>query len=661
MKKLFLIITVLSCAVVAFVTPPLTHATLLFSDPLINEYNPLWQPIENLEKPVITESGITGIVNNSWSGIQYLINNKDNYRINFDIIVNNTLSDHIWGLGIGDSVGHWKILNTWQNSLQLRENPNLIERNSIFNWDHTIGKHHFEILISPLSNSPFTVIEDGKELITWETSSEFDLTKIWISFLGNNDYYMTNFALSNNETLTPTPTPEPTLTPTPTLLPTPTPLPTQTPTPTPSHPKKVIFLHGMGGSWNADALLNCKSSGYSGTWSPWIIKDFDIYKDVLDAIQNDGYTVLPYYYDWRKTTTDTVQPLKQYIQNNTTTNESFDLVGHSFGGLVGRAYINNTKENSHVDTFLTIGTPHHGSVFAYPAWSGGEMWLDRIEMRLGFTIMKIGCAQKRGMLLSSSMVRAIVPSIQNLLPLFDYLKDTTGQTTPVSTMKAKNNWLPDMFMPPYYGTTVGTITGTGFSTLRTLEVTPPNRTDKRLGNWTDGKPTQNITYADGDGTVLAESSQLPDVPNTTLPLDHAGLVTQPTGINAILNFLNGSPVMQPLQRMQAPNQRVVPSKGAAVLFIAAENAHFTLTDKDGNILEDSNGQISIVEPLAEAYTLRVTPTKKWGWHKTKILVVQLFEDGTSEWKEYFHSGGSRRQWKLRFDRQHKHNDILKDK
>src|SRR5260370_337596 len=41
------------------------------------------------------------------------------------------------------------------------------------------------------------------------------------------------------------------------------------------------------------------------------------------------------------------------------------LVGHSLGGVIARWYIQELGGEKHVDTCVTIGTPHHGTVAAY--------------------------------------------------------------------------------------------------------------------------------------------------------------------------------------------------------------------------------------------------------------------------------------------------------
>ena len=46
------------------------------------------------------------------------------------------------------------------------------------------------------------------------------------------------------------------------------------------------------------------------------------------------------------------------------TGRRFDLVGFSMGGLVGRYYIQRLGGIERVDRFVTIATPHHGSIMA---------------------------------------------------------------------------------------------------------------------------------------------------------------------------------------------------------------------------------------------------------------------------------------------------------
>lgn len=664
MRKILSCLTVL--LVTLFVIPVKVQASLIFSDTFHNGFSSSWNVPSGVSTLVQSPFGITG-VKDSWGVIRLPVLENNTYEIELDLLVNNDLTNSAWGIGISNISGQWKYIGNWgqQNLLQIHDSSGA---DKLINWNHTPGVHHFELIVSPLKNTSITVIEDNQILYSLSSQADFNISAVELSIFGAGDYEMANFVLSTYEEPTPTPTPEPTLTPTPTpsptLTPTPTPtlVPTATPTPTPATPKKVVILHGAGGSWNKDALLNCKTIDYSSTWSPWKIKNADIYEPLITSIREQGYEVLPFYYDWRKNAQESANQLSLFAESKIPHDETFDIVAHSFGGIVSRTYVASAKSESRVRSLLTVGTPHQGSVLAYPAWSAGEMWIDDISIRLGFTMMRVGCAIKHGWS-SREMVHNTMPATQNILPIFDYLKSPSGTNIPVSQMSAKNNLLPDAFAPPYYGVLVGALSGSGYQTLRTLEVRPPSKSDKQRGNWADGKPTNNREYADGDGTVLTESSMLADAANSTLPLDHAGLVTEQAGINAILDFLNTQTLSSSALRFRKQSPITVkPTNATSALLIVADGAKITLTDTEGQVTEDDEGQITVLDPHPQPYTLTVSPVKKWWWQKkAKIIVIQLFDDGTSTWKEYTHAGTGHKKWKLRFDAHRKNNDILHDR
>lgn len=655
---------ILSCLAVLlillFICPFNTRASFIFSDTFSQGYNSSWVVPSGVSTPQPSSFGITG-QSGSWSVIRLPINQNNTYKIELDLRVSNDLTNSAWGLGISNLLGQWKYIGNWgeQNLLQIHDSSGA---DRLTPWNHTLGVHHFELIISPEKDTNIVVIEDNQILYTLGSHAGFDIGAVELSIFGVNDYEMANFVLSTYEEPTPTPTVEPTLTPTPSPTPTPTPLPTATPTPASEAPRKVIVIHGAGGSWNKDALLNCKTTEYSGDWSPWKIKNADIYDSLINNIRAHGYEVLPFYYDWRRNAPDSAQQLNAFITSRVPAGQMADVVAHSFGGIVSRTYVASAKSESHIRSLLTVGTPHQGSVLAYPAWSAGEMWIDDISIRLGFTMMRVGCAIKNDMS-ARETVHVSIPATQNILPIFDYLKTPSGKTISVAEMTATNNLLPDTYVPPYYDIRVGALSGSGYQTLRTLEVQPASKNDRRLGNWTDGRPTNNKAYADGDGTVLTESSVLSDAENVILPLDHAGLVTDPTGIDAILGFLDNQAFTQSMLRLnrQIPI-KIKPAKNTSALLLVADNAHLTLTDNNGNKTTDDEGQITILDPHLQAYTLTVIPSKKWWWQKkAKIIVIQLFDDGTSTWKEYTHTGTGNKKWKLRFDAHRKNNDILHDR
>ena len=390
-----LLVLLTFCAILFF--PPSIRAILLFIDSFSGGFNSSWYVPAGAVAPISSSFGITGADSTTWSVIQLPITENYTYQLQFDLKVNQENTSNAWGVGISNNLGAWKFAGNWGQLLQIHDSSG---SDKLVNWTQSPGIHHFEVIVSPIGNTPFIVKEDGNLLYELNSIANFNISSIVVSILGKGDYEMANFALSTYESPTPTPTMEPTITPTPTPpntptpTATPTPTPTLNPTPTQTPPKKVLVLHGMGGSWNKDALMNCKTDNYSGTWSPWKISNFDIYQPLINAIDAAGYTSIPYYYDWRQTAANTSEKFDLFISGSLASEEKFDVVGHSFGGLVARAYIESKKEDSQVDRLLTVGTPHQGSIFAYPAWSGGEMWLDDASMRLGYTIMKIGCLRR---------------------------------------------------------------------------------------------------------------------------------------------------------------------------------------------------------------------------------------------------------------------------
>jgi pimeloyl-ACP methyl ester carboxylesterase len=525
-----------------------------------------------------------------------------------NVIINNGTYEMFYGSSSGDNTTQL-VYATSSDGLQ---------------WDKPADK-----------NPLLTGTQGGHDGITMEGPSAIlqdnGITMLWY---GGN---VQNIMLAYDEKPTPTP-PE-------------TPAPTPEPTPTP--PKKVVVVPGVAGSWNYDALYYCKLNGYSGNWTPWRIKTFNINEPLLNALTENGYIPVPFYYDWRKPVTDSAPLLASFIQNNVPVGETADLVGHSLGGLVSRAYLSQLQTNSRLEKLLTVGSPHQGSLLAYPAWSGGQVKGD-ITWRLAAAILKNRCQKYHNWTPRETIQRALV-SVQNTLPTFDFLKDRlTGIMKPVSSMIAKNNWLPNSFNSPFFGVTVGTLSGTGHDTLSMFETNPPSRDDKRLGNWLDGKPTQRQYFDDGDGTVLTQSSQLAGADNRTVSSDHNGLVSQSPGINKIIDFLNGAPDAAPLAALKNASPVIAPTENTSALLIIVDGATATLTDKKGNKTSDSDGQITILDPGDDPYTLTVHP-KKWSY---KVIVAQLFDDGTDVWKEYTNRGIFPRRHILRFDRKHKRGDIL---
>jgi len=160
----------------------------------------------------------------------------------------------------------------------------------------------------------------------------------------------------------------------------------------------VVFLHGIQGSQppqqsmvrtreRAKSILDPFSNGYV---------------PLLDNLVKMGYewdkTLFAVAYDWRKSNDASANYLRRRLENYVLPASSasdiaysannpqnpfhrgapkVDLVSHSNGGLVARAYIQGSRylpdgaTEGPVRKLVTIGTPHYGFQFDYRTWEGG--------------------------------------------------------------------------------------------------------------------------------------------------------------------------------------------------------------------------------------------------------------------------------------------------
>lgn len=488
--------------------------------------------------------------------------------------------------------------------------------------------------------SPFVLI-DGDQL------------KMWYSGYGvmnpanPNDlrwqigYATASASILLNPTITPTPTatPSPTPTPTPTATPTPTP----TPTPTTAPTRKIIIIPGMTASWNYDAMMNCKATNYTGTWS-LIGPAQTLYKPIIQTLTANGWQVSMFPYDWRKNVTYHSSQLKNLI-GTISAGGKVDIVGHSMGGLVGRAYLEQQQTQSNIDKLMTVGSPHQGAPAAYPTWSDGNIQEENVISKFLLTLLVKRCS-----LITKSdrlAVQEYFPGVQNLLPVFNYLTDSaTNNVKPVTSMHAQNNWLPNTFAPPFFGTIVGTLAGTGQKTLLgylTKQASPKNI---NAGNWLDGKPVTQITTTAGDGTVLLSSAQVPGADNRTINGTHTRIISSSAGINQILTFLGNRPLSE--------NSEIAPAV-PSFIYIIADPADFWVTDAGGNKIAPTDNLITLTNPSSGLYKLTVVPKST----DTTLIISQELADGTFFYKEYTLTGTSTKVKSINVDPKNPQEDILK--
>ncbi len=338
----------------------------------------------------------------------------------------------------------------------------------------------------------------------------------------------------------PTATPIPTESPTPTPTSTPTPTPTPIPTPTIPPVTKAVIIPGLGASMNSEAIQSCSDTN-PDAWQSWYPTD-QTYKTLKNTLTKYGYKVAFFYFDWRKSPQTIALELRQFLNSNLMKNEKVHVVAHSMGGLVARSYIETEKEKNRISTLVTVGTPHEGTVLAYPAWSAGNIWGD-LTWRLAGTLTLHYCRLAHPEMNARQIIQTYFPATQTLLPTFNYLRKLPSLSfIDVNTMNARNSLLPTPFAAPFYGTNVITFSGTGHKTLDKLDVRNPFYLDNKSGNWLDGRPFTRRYTSKGDGTILISSSSLEDAPSYVLNGDHAEIISSRTAVKEIVEKVNNSTV-----------------------------------------------------------------------------------------------------------------------
>jgi pimeloyl-ACP methyl ester carboxylesterase len=121
-------------------------------------------------------------------------------------------------------------------------------------------------------------------------------------------------------------------------------------------------------------------------------------------LEDKGYTVHCFAYDWRKSIDESARQLGDFIevQAGKRRNKEFVFVAHSMGGLVVRRYLDIFGEQAEnmLDKLIMLGTPNKGSYLPFQAMKGD------------FPIVKIA-----GFRYGGAAVRRVVQSFPGLYEL----------------------------------------------------------------------------------------------------------------------------------------------------------------------------------------------------------------------------------------------------
>lgn len=113
----------------------------------------------------------------------------------------------------------------------------------------------------------------------------------------------------------------------------------------------VLLVHGIN---DTGAVFN-KMASY--------LREQGLSVHTVDLVPNNGAEVLD----------KLAQQVANYISTTFEAKQPFDLVGFSMGGLVSRYYIQRLGGINKVQRFITISSPHKGTIIAYGTWLAGAV------------------------------------------------------------------------------------------------------------------------------------------------------------------------------------------------------------------------------------------------------------------------------------------------
>jgi len=290
----------------------------------------------------------------------------------------------------------------------------------------------------------------------------------------------------------------------------------------------VIIIPGILGSEQKDGV--------------WVIDPIlHTYDNLIDTFKANGYTegldLFTFPYEWRQSNVESAVQLKEKIDEVKAISHSdkVDLVAHSMGGLVARQYIQSDAYAHDVNQLIFLGTPHLGAPSAYLTWEAGEFGNGPENNLTEFIYSRE--AEKAGYAsLFDYVIHRPITSVEELLPIYDYLKDkNTNQSRSYPNNYPNNYFLEnlDNNLGKLYcsGVVLSNIVGDlgSESTLNAIRVVD----SPFLPLWKDGFPDGydgttkdlGVEAGNGDGTVPIYSSEDLDCDTTVLNSAHRNLPT----------------------------------------------------------------------------------------------------------------------------------------
>lgn len=231
----------------------------------------------------------------------------------------------------------------------------------------------------------------------------------------------------------------------------------------------------------------------------------------------------------------------------------------------------------------------------------------------------------------TNTIRRLSPSIKDLLPVFDYLRDDQTNNLIAENSLNQRNLILKTFNDDFLTVNdkITALGGNNINTLKELKVKPRNWLQTSLGLWEDGVPTELVKANEGDGTVLNTSANGPFSQYFEQTLSHGDLVMQRSGIEAIFDQLG-------LEKSDISQTSFMPNPNKVLIALLQSPGIVSITNDSGIPLPQTisipEAKMILVPGITDGnYQVKVDAGGETGNY---VLQIGLINDGKVSWQSF---------------------------
>lgn len=289
----------------------------------------------------------------------------------------------------------------------------------------------------------------------------------------------------------------------------------------------TIFIPGYGTSINLKKLAQPNNREVELEGWHFLYPLTPAYQSLIQTFESAGIPIAVAYYDWRlpaqQAAEGYLRPVIEQMKAKYQV-QKVNLVSHSFGGIVARAYIQGNNYQFDVVNLIQYGTPNYGAAKVYPVWEGGELPADWSVLSPLIRLYQLQLVEHRYSL--PQIIRLFFPSAGELMPVYPALW-RAGQVVDPQSLKFPNQLLTTLnadLTTLLERVKVVIFYSQDQSTLESLQIGEANWQKQY---YPDGEVIRTLKFEEsGDGTVAAQSAILPEAETIQVSGEHARLTEQ---------------------------------------------------------------------------------------------------------------------------------------